>query len=125
MSSYVLKPFIGLTIKEAQHISKDDCVAILFEGDRLAVLGVEGGCYSNSWIEHVTIPNDIKGAVVVSVEDICMSSEENDEYDLLQSYETRINTNRGPIVMEYRNSSNGFYGGYPIVVSDTVVKAKR
>ena len=89
--------------------------------------GVEGNCYSSSWIEHLTTPDTVGGAVLVSVEESggvpwdghdC-DKVEKDEYgspvcghDSLQVYNTRFRTDRGDIVLEYRNDSNGYYGGY-------------
>lgn len=74
---------------------------------------VSGDCCSSSWIEHLTIPPDIKGATIIKAGDsapVGLSSWE-DEYDHIQVYNTSIATDRGEIIIEYRNSSNGYYGG--------------
>ena len=86
--------------------------------------GVEGDCCSQSWIEHLETPNDLVGAIITSVEDgkgipwdghICPEEVDYSHtcgHDYLQVYNTRFFTNRGTIVLEYRNDSNGYYGGY-------------
>lgn len=94
--------------------------------------GVEGDCCSSSWIEHLEAPDDVQGATLLSVEESggvpyddhkCVgydwekSEAENKAagycgHDVLAVYSTRFRTNRGDIVLEYRNDSNGYYGGY-------------
>lgn len=115
--------------------------AVLLDDDRDRVLfrfqdgsdrsyGVEGDCCSHSWIEHLEMPSDFKGAKILSVEDgggvawdnhECVQSERDDDYrvtkegcghDSLSVYNTLFKTDKGTIVLEYRNDSNGYYGGY-------------
>lgn len=90
--------------------------------------GVEGDCCSSSWIEHLTLPDDYVGAAITNVTEASMDrtddeafnpkgeprweGDEGREHESLQVYETRFVTPRGEIVLEYRNSSNGYYGGY-------------
>jgi len=107
----------------------DDRISFAFQDGSEAVFDVEGDCCSSSWIEHLELPGEVNGAVVLSVEDSdAVDATENDalnplggtsddeyrsrEHESLQVYHTRINTDRGEIVLEYRNSSNGYYGGY-------------
>ena len=92
--------------------------------------GVEGDCCSQSWIEHLDVPNDLVGAVITSVEDgggipwdghICLEEvnfSRSCGHDHLQVYNTRFFTNRGTIVLEYRNDSNGYYGGCLVDIQD-------
>lgn len=80
------------------------------DGGGAVEFGVEGDCCSHSWIEHVTAPDNIEGAVLVSATDERISSEDDNE---LRVYNTKFQTDRGDtIVLEYRNESNGYYGGY-------------
>jgi len=90
--------------------------------------GVEGDCCSTSWIEHLEMPDSIDGAIISSVEDgdgvpfdghECKPKPGEDaEYgskecghDHLQVYNTKFHTDKGDIILEYRNDSNGYYGG--------------
>ncbi|HEY6875584.1 MAG TPA: hypothetical protein VI384_04420 [Candidatus Dormibacteraeota bacterium] len=80
--------------------------------------GVEGDCCSTSWIEHLEMPGDIDGATLLSVEDSAPITQDHPEHDdenggdSIGVYNTVFRTDRGDIVLEYRNSSNGYYGGY-------------
>lgn len=78
---------------------------------------VFGDCCSTSWIEHLEMPNDVKGATLLSFEDSAPITQDHDEHDqenggdCIQVYNSVFHTDRGDIVVEYRNSSNGYYGG--------------
>ena len=99
--------------EEAVTERKEEIFVIEFEDGKQRFL-VEGDCCSCSWVEHLTVQDDLNSAMLISVEDQRIDSkceEDHAEYDYLQVYETRFRTNRGDIVLEYRNSSNGYYGG--------------
>ena len=76
---------------------------------------VSGDCCSNSWIETV----DVQPGTVLSVESIDIDevfpginrpyNRGDDEY--LQYYGVKIITTGGHGGLEFRNSSNGYYGG--------------
>lgn len=103
----------------------DDKSRIVFaftEGPDVA-FSVEGDCCSSSWIEHLDVPPDVIGEVLVGVEDAagvpwdghtCAPCDPGNKcgHDVLAVYNTRFRTAKGDIVLEYRNDSNGYYGGY-------------
>lgn len=76
---------------------------------------VSGDCCSRSWIEHIEFPleDGCAGLVVTEIVQVHMGNIEHDgtKFDCLQAYETRFRTAKGDIVLEYRNDSNGYYGG--------------
>ena len=86
---------------------------------------VAGDCCSHSWIEHLEMPDSVDGAVILSVGESdgvpwdgheCKKKKDDKwsnecGHDHLQVYNTRFRTNKGDIVLEYRNDSNGYYGG--------------
>lgn len=82
---------------------------------------VEGDCCSHSWIEHLESIPDVDGATLLAVEDGDAVEEKNPEvlknHDCLAVYQTNFRTDRGVIALEYRNDSNGYYGGYLVAVS--------
>jgi len=102
---------VGHTIKEMK--IADDNKAILFVTNEEEVIAkTYGSCCSSTWIEHVeTVKLPAK---VIAVEDIEMPDmgQPSDEDEVIQYYGCRITTNKGYIVIDYRNSSNGYYGGY-------------
>lgn len=107
-------PLVGKTltgIKLAQ-----DRQALLFEttGGELVVL-VDADCCSYTWVEHVELPALGFPALVTAVEDLDMPEGRPSTFrtdpDSLAFYGCKISTDRGEIVIDYRNDSNGYYGG--------------
>lgn len=121
---------IGKQVESVALDASADRIAFKFQDGFERSYGVEGDCCSRSWIEHLEMPDDVKGAVIQSVDDSdgvpwdnheCVSDEHDDNYrvtkegcghESLAVYNTRFRTNKGDIVLEYRNDSNGYYGGY-------------
>lgn len=92
-----------------------DVITFAFQDGFERRFSVEGDCCSHSWIEHLEMPNDIVGATLLSVDDSAPVTQDHNEHDdggEIQVYNTVFATDRGEIVLEYRNSSNGYYGGY-------------
>jgi len=104
-------PLIGKTLTGIK--IADDKMAILFqttEGD--VVARTDGDCCSHTWVE--SIENTVRDfpALVSAVENLNMPDRGSpDEYDVVAYYGCKITTDRGVIVIDYRNSSNGYYGG--------------
>ena len=109
-----MNPLVGKTLTGVK-LAKDK-EAILFqttEGDIVAQC--DGDCCSSTWIE--SIENTIRSfpAVVLvasDIEDGLPETIENDSnYECLQFYGFKVDTDKGVLVIDYRNSSNGYYGG--------------
>lgn len=105
---------VGRTITGIKLAS--DKEAILFQTtDGDVVAQCDGDCCSSTWIEN--IENTVREfpALVVSAEDIedglPDTIEDDPDYDCLQFYGFKIITDKGVIIIDYRNSSNGYYGG--------------
>jgi hypothetical protein len=94
----------------------DDRQALLFETDtgNIKVLA-DADCCSYTWIEHIELPALGFPARVSAVDDLQMpegkASEFHKDDDVLQFYGCKIVTDKGEIVIDYRNDSNGYYGG--------------
>ena len=71
----------------------------------------EGDCCSRSWIEHLTVPVDIAGSEITGWAQRELGEKEQD-YETIKVYQTSFATAKGEIIVEYRNSSNGYYGGW-------------
>jgi len=91
----------------------DDKKALLFVTDEgEVVVKVEGDCCSDSWVEGIELPALGFPANVISVVDLDMPDrEQDDDYEVVAFYGCKISTDKGDIVIDYRNSSNGYYGG--------------
>lgn len=105
---------IGKTIVEMK--IADDKQALLFvtsEGDNL-IARVDADCCSYSWVESVELPALGIPFTVASVSDLDLNKPDQwdeGEYNLTQFYGARIGTDKGDMVIDYRNESNGYYGG--------------
>lgn len=95
------------------------------------VFEVHGDCCSESWIEHLECPDDVIGATLTAVLDSdsvwdatayakipdVPITQDHADHDTehadscIKIYNTVFRTTRGDIVLEYRNASNGYYGG--------------
>lgn len=92
-----------------------DKEALLFvtdDGQQL-IVRVDAKCCSYTWIESVELPALGFPFTVIACDDLDMNKEplENEEYECLQFYGAKITTDKGDLVIDYRNSSNGYYGG--------------
>lgn len=90
-----------------------DSQAILFQTtDGDIVARTDGDCCSYSWVENIENTVREYPAVILSSEDIDMPDlggmEDN---EVVQYYGLKIVTDRGHIIIDYRNNSNGYYGG--------------
>lgn len=94
-----------------------DRITFEFQDGSSRSFGVDGDCCSSSWIEHLEMPADVVGAKIISAEDSASITSDHDEHDeenggdSIAVYNTAFRTDRGDIVLEYRSSSNGYYGG--------------
>ena len=80
------------------------------------VLTVTGDCCSASWIEGLDTPMNLRGTVQ-RVEDRempdlgCIPGQYKNTVDVVAYYGLLIVTDKGHCVVDYRNDSNGYYGG--------------
>lgn len=92
----------------------DDKQAILFVTDSGEIVAeCDADCCSSTWVEHIEMPALGFPAMVISVTDLDLPGSQKDhpDYDCLAVYGLKITTNKGEIIIDYRNSSNGHYGG--------------
>lgn len=76
------------------------------------VIYAEGDCCSSSWFESVDDPAALLGTVQ-EVEEIPMPDLGNQpDHEVMRYYGLKITTEKGRAVIDYRNDSNGYYGGY-------------
>lgn len=73
-------------------IASDRLALQFLLSDKTEIIAADADCCSCTWIEHIQLPPLGFPARVMSVKDI-------------------IQTDKGDMFIEYRNSSNGYYGG--------------
>lgn len=91
----------------------EDGGAIKFDvdGGETIIARADGDCCSRSWIEYVETPENLLGTVA-AVEDLELGKpDEEKDGDVIQFYGCKISTERGSSTLDYRNASNGYYGG--------------
>lgn len=92
----------------------DDEQAMLFvtdDGQHL-VVQVDADCCSYTWIESVEMPALGLPFNVISCEDLDMPDlGDIPGCDFVQYYGAKIITDKGEMIIDYRNDSNGYYGG--------------
>lgn len=90
----------------------DDKEAILFQTtDGDIVARCDGDCCSHTWIENVENTIASFPAVVTGARDVDMPDHGQPEYGAIAYYGFTISTDKGSLVIDYRNESNGYYGG--------------
>ena len=109
-----MRELIGKKILAA-YLSEDKTI-LGFElegGERLAYF-TEGECCSRSWIEHFSNEEYLAGAVVSGVQDIDIPdvSELTEDGEYTVRYGVKVLLEGRPAFeFEFRNLSNGYYGG--------------
>ena len=114
----------GKTVKALWLDDGESCLGFELERDAAncsescAVWETEGDCCSESWFSDIVNPQALFGAVVLAVE--CIEMEQigysvedgrcRQEVDTAYGY--KITTNKGWCDIVFRNSSNGYYGGW-------------
>ena len=103
---------VGKTIKQIK-IADDDKALLFVCDDGEHIIRADGDCCSSTWIESVETPALGFPCKVIEVKDLDMPDREynEDEYEYLAFYGCSIKTDKGEIVIDYRNESNGYYGG--------------
>lgn len=90
----------------------DDKTTLTFNDDAGTsyVYDAEAECCSHSWIENVEDPEYLIGNLVMKVEEKEIKDyEENGDFIQIIGYD--IYTDKGICKIDFRNSSNGYYGG--------------
>jgi hypothetical protein len=110
-------PIIGETLVAVEFNREKDELTFICVGGRYTYT-TEGECCSTSWIEHLTIPPNIVGAKITGKTEPELPSFDgtpegsSDQHEDLKIYHTAWQTDHGEVIAEYRNSSNGYYGGW-------------
>lgn len=109
-----MKTIIGKTIT-AMEISDDREALRFLLTDGECVAYTDAGSRSCTWIEHIELPALGFPAVVVSVDDLSMPEGAPSSFhtgaNSLTFYGCKIVTDKGEIIIDYRNDSNGYYCG--------------
>jgi len=110
------------------YISEDNTYLAFFNNwcDKVFVYSTEGDCCSYTWFETITNPENMIGQKILGIEekdmsDCCKDSAACDkckDHEVVQVYGLTFKTQKGYTDIEYRNSSNGYYGGWCSYIPD-------
>lgn len=104
---------LGKTITALQIASDKKALRFLTDDGEI-IARTDGDCCSSSWVEAVETPARGFPAKVLAVESLDLPDPPRSEDgwgDVIVSYGCLIKTEAGDMVIEYRNASNGYYGG--------------
>lgn len=91
-----------------------DKMALLFvtcEGENLVAL-VDADCCSTTWIESIEMPALGLPFQILAIDSLDMPDlGDMPDCDVVSYYGAKITTTKGDMVIDYRNDSNGYYGG--------------
>src|SRR5690606_23843005 len=116
-------PLIGKVVTAVYLADDGGAIRFDLEGGETLIVHAYGDCCSHSWIESIQGVEQLIGSPVVSVEDLPMpdlGSNRGTEAPLnryghdeeeMAYYGCKITTGKGYAVIDYRISSNGYYGG--------------
>ncbi len=112
-----LKAFIGRKIVGIWTDGDKNDVAFAFDDGSMISASPEGDCCSHSWVEHVSGVRESIGEEVVSVDThpelATHKGVDDSDFDCLALYGITLITSGGyRIDIDYRNESNGYYGGW-------------
>jgi len=103
----------GKTITAIELASDKKAMRFMVSAGEPIIAKADGDCCSSSWIESIEPPAFGFPATVLKIEELDLpgSNANNEEHECLSVYGLKITTDKGDIVIDYRNSSNGYYGG--------------
>jgi hypothetical protein len=108
-------PLIGKTVTNINIATDKMAMQFVIKDGEPIVCRTDGDCCSNSWIEHVELPVNGFPFLVKGVEDLGLpkiKKNNGDDEDIeTKIYGVNIATDKGDMVIDFRNESNGFYGG--------------
>lgn len=108
-----MKELIGKKIVAAYLSSDKTYLGFEIEGGERLLYFTDGDCCSYSWIEYVNNSEYLAGSRVVDVQDIDVPGiGDRSDDECIQCYGVKVVLEGRPAFeLEYRNSSNGYYGG--------------
>lgn len=101
---------VGKTLSKVELAS--DKLAIRFTVDGETVVAkCDADCCSSTWIESVEMPAGGLPAKILCIGDLELPEDRDRDGELVQFYGLKLTTDKGDLVLDYRNESNGYYGG--------------
>src|SRR4051794_31285794 len=104
-------PLIGKKVTAVYVAADGGAIKFDVQDGEPVIARADGDCCSHSWIEYVETPENLLGTVS-AVEDLDLDKPgEDKDGEFIQFYGCKISTEKGSSTLDYRNESNGYYGG--------------
>jgi len=101
---------------DAIYINGDKTSLRLHCGDEWVEMHTDADCCSESWIEHMTGIMYLRGREVTGIERMDLGEAIGTRQECDQLYSLTIQFGMGECAIEFRNSSNGYYGGWMSII---------
>lgn len=102
----------GKTIDGIEIAEDKQALRFLIRGEEPIIAKCDGDCCSSTWVENVELPVNGFPATVITAQNVDMPDQGDMEgRDVVSYYGFKIHTDKGEILIDYRNESNGYYGG--------------
>lgn len=102
-------PLIGKTVTTLYMTTDNKALRFVLADGTEIVAKTDADCCSETWIEHISLPAGGFPATVLEANDTGGLPDSDD--GCMQYYGFELKTNKGHMVLDYRNQSNGYYGG--------------
>lgn len=103
---------VGRTIIDVKIASDRQALLFIDDSGNEFIARTDGDCCSFTWIEHIEMPALGLPFTITGIEELDMPDLGDMEgCEVVTYYGAKITTNKGDIVIDYRNDSNGYYGG--------------
>lgn len=105
---------VGKRIKEIYLANDNQAIKFVLNNEKEIVARADDDCCSYTWIENIDGIEQILNSPIVSVEDIELPERESIKHpdsDVVAYYGLKIISEKGFATIDYRNDSNGYYGG--------------
>jgi hypothetical protein len=100
---------VGKSLTKIELASDKKAIRFTVDGETV-VAKCDGDCCSSTWIESLEMPAGGLPARILGTSELDLPSQDNDG-ELIQFYGLKLTTDKGDLVLDYRNESNGYYGG--------------
>ena len=97
---------LNKTLERVELAADKQAIRFTVDGEPI-VAKCDGDCCSYTWIEHIDMPAGGLPAKILEVVDLRLPQPS----DELALYGLKLVTDKGELVLDYRNESNGYYGG--------------
>lgn len=108
-----MNPLIGKTLVGLKMTTDKKALQFLLSDGTEALARCDADCCSETWVEHLSLPSLGFPATVLAVSHLEMpDTPDSSDHEVTARYGCDIHTDRGVLSIEYRNASNGYYGGW-------------